>query len=544
MEQSQPLPKPLTIKISSLQNRTSITATTPSASTPSAGFLSAGSPTPQTPSQPPKIKIVRKSQPPTPADAAPPSFVRHATTPAVDAGAPASGIPKITKPKPPKLMKPTFSKKRTKEESDDDDDVPLSNGTGMEPKKKKSKITLIKTPLVTRPPTLKVKPVGRPPPRPLGEGYDSEAEDREVDPVIEEQFLFRMMPGEHCEYLHKAIRERKIGIPVKQGGADLAMKFLDEDGRRVMFSVQGQSYAAILLDLPTITEGMKTWDKKAMVKSADICQMMLVFARVKNEEEAKTAPLPRAVEHGLRWPHGITPPMHDARNRRFRKRLSKLEIKNKEAEVERLLAADKDAKSTRYEFVDERQTLTAAPESGDEYDEEEDGEADAEGEVDDYFGDADGNQQDDDGNLMWDEAQFEAEFMEAGETPAAPADVATPAPGLDAATPITTNTGTPAGQTEESGAEADGGEEESDEDDEDGDDGDLDEDDDGDDNRHDEVAGVRNEIANLRKQLVSYEEQLLKMTQPIMKKRIEASIKNIKSEIRLKQSSIGEADED
>ncbi len=122
-----------------------------------------------------------------------------------------------------------------------------------------------------------------------------------------------------------------------------------------MITVQNQAYAAILLDLPTITEGTKTWDKKSFVKAADIRQMLLVFARVANEQEAKSAPLPATVDQGLRWPHGLTPPMHDCRNRRFRKRLSKLEIQNKEAEVERLLAADRNAVNTRFEFVDERQ---------------------------------------------------------------------------------------------------------------------------------------------------------------------------------------------
>lgn len=136
----------------------------------------------------------------------------------------------------------------------------------MERQSKKTKITLKPTaPGLVRQPTLKVKPVGRIPQKPLGEGYDSEAEDREVDPVIEEQFLFRMMPGEHCDYLRTAVQAKQVGIPRSQGGADFQIKWLDDEGRRAMVTVKGQLYAAILLDLPTITEGMKTWDKKAMV---------------------------------------------------------------------------------------------------------------------------------------------------------------------------------------------------------------------------------------------------------------------------------------
>ncbi|KXX80103.1 Transcription initiation factor TFIID subunit 7 [Madurella mycetomatis] len=543
MERPLPPQKRLpSLKITNRPSGVSITAASPSTTTPSAAVRSAGSPAPQTPSQGPmKIKILARSQPPTPADGNPPTLPSQPPTIVADGTpAPAPPVPVIKKTKAGRLPKPS-AKKRARDQSDEDDDVPLSMGTGLEPLAKKTKITLKPlTPGLARQPTLKVKPVGRVPQRPLGEGYDSEAEDREVDPVIEEQFLFRMMPGEHCEYLRKAIQEKKIGVPKSQGGADIQMKFLDEEGRRAFLIIQGQPFAAILLDLPTITEGMKTWDKKSMVKSSDICQMLLVFAKVQSEEEAKTAPLPKAVEHGHRWPHGITPPMHDARNRRFRKRLSKLEIKNKEAEVERLLAADREALSVRTEWIDNKQDAAEA-EDGEEYEEYEE---DAEGEMDDYFGDA-GMEQRLEEEFEVDDAALEAEFLDAVETPAEAMDLATPAIALDAVTPVTANTGTPAAQTEEE-EEVDGAdEEESEEDDEDVDeDGDDDGDDDGDEDRHDELAGVRNEITNLKKQLKMYEDQLANSFQPIMRKRIEGHIRNVKSEILLKMSAIGEAEED
>jgi transcription initiation factor TFIID subunit 7 len=486
-----------------------------------------------------KIKILTKSQPSTPADGNPPHLASRPLQTVTDgAAATAPAVPTIQTTKAGRLPKPSAKKRARDQSDDDDDDVPLANGTTLQPQAKKTKITLKPpTPGLIRQPTLKVKPVGKVPQRPLGEGYDSEAEDREVDPVIEEQFLFRMMPGEHCEYLRKAIQERKIGVSRAQGGADVQMKFLDEEGRRVFLIINGQPFAGILLDLPTITEGMKTWDKKSMVKSADICQMLLVFAQVQSEEEAKTAPLPKAVEHGHRWPHGITPPMHDARNRRFRKRLSKLEIKNKEAEVERLLAADREAVSVRTEWIDNKRDAAEA-EDGEEYEEYEE---DAEGEMEDYFGDADADQQLEE-EFEVDDAALEAEFLDAVETPAEAMDPATQAAALDAITPVTANTGTPAAHTEEE--EADGGEEEEsgdeEEEDEEGDDDEGG--DDGDD--HDEIAGIRHEIADLKKQLKMYEEQLANSVQPIMRKRIEGNIKNVKSEILLKMSAIGEAEED
>ncbi|KAL2199837.1 TAFII55 protein conserved region-domain-containing protein [Corynascus similis CBS 632.67] len=499
---------------------------------------------PPTPSQGlPKIRLVTKSQPSTPADSHPPSIISRPGATATENKASAiSTAAKTTQTKAGRISKPS-AKKRIREESDDDEDVPLANGISAAHQSKKTKITLRPTtPGLVRQPTLKVKSAGRIPHKPLGEGYDSEAEDREVDPVIEEQFLFRMIPGEHCEYLRSAIQNKQIGIPKSQGGADFQIKWLDEEGRRAVVTVKGQLFAAILLDLPTITEGMKTWDKKSMVKSSDICQMLMVFAPVNSEEEAKTAPLPKAVEHGHRWPHGITPPMHDARNRRFRKRLSKLEIKNKEAEVERLLSADREALSVRTEWIDSSKQNGAADEDEEEYEE------DAEGEVDDYFGDgAVGQQAEEEEEFEVDDAALEAEFLEAVETPM----VDTPGAAAEAVTPGTATAATPAPQADDEAAADDeeeeeeeedaAAEEESDEDDEE--DGDEDEDEDEGD-EDEEVAAIRNVIASLKKQLKSYEDQLAASVQPIMRKRLEGNIRNVKSEILLKLSAIGETEED
>lgn len=500
--------------------------------TPNSSFQQSMSPSPATPSQGPlKIKLVSKSQPSTPADSQPPNLIsRPGATATANGESRGSVVAKTAQTKAGRVSKPS-AKKRTRDESDDDDeDGPLANRLSHQAKK--TKITLKPpTPGLIRQPTLKVKPIGRIPQKPLGEGYDSEAEDREVDPVIEEQFLFRMMPGEHCDYLRTSIQSKLIGIPKAQGGADFQIKWLDEEGRRAVVTVKGQLYAAILLDLPTITEGMKTWDKKSMVKSSDICQMLMVFAQVQSEEEAKTVPLPKAVEHGHRWPHGITPPMHDARNRRFRKRLSKLEIKNKEAEVDRLLASDREALSVRTEWIDSKLSGTADEEEEEEYEE------DAEGEADDYFGNGDLEQQleEEEEDFEVDEADLEAEFLGMAEMPT----VDTPGASGDVVTPGTASANTPAPQTEETG-DAGEEEEESDEDDEDGDEDEEEEEGDED----EEVAAIRNEIANLKKQLKMYEDQLAASVQPLMRKRLEGTIKNVKSEILLKKSAIGETEED
>ena len=337
---------------------TSSGAATPTATTPGSALPFATSPAPETPSSEGgtkiKLSVARKPLPSAPPDGAHPAVM------------PPPPVPILQEPKPSvrtktgRITKPT-AKKRAKDDTlgDKHGDGPLVNGSSTtEPKAKRIKV--LKTPILTRPPTLKLKNAGKIPYRPPGDGYDSEAEDGEADPIIEEQFVLRMPPGEHCDYIRKAIQERKIGLPRHQGGADLSMKWVDDEGRRCMVTVQGQNYAAVLLDLPTITEGMKTWDKKSLIKAADICQMLLVFEKVKNEEEVRHAKLPKLAEQGYRWPHGLTPPMHDCIHRRFRKRLSKLEIQNKEAEVERLLRADKEAASTRWEFVDDRHQANAA----------------------------------------------------------------------------------------------------------------------------------------------------------------------------------------
>ncbi|KAK4221832.1 transcription initiation factor TFIID subunit 7 [Podospora fimiseda] len=487
------------------------------------------SPAPQSASGFPKIKVVSRSQPPTPADQNPPPLPTPSFSFSQDAAPTVAPPPSQITTKAGRKPKPT-AKKRARDDSDDDD-VPLANSTpnGLNIKNKKIKIAVKTGAGGGTKPIVKLRSVGKIPPRPSGEGYDSEAEDAEPDPVHEEEFIFRMMSGEHCEYIRKMIQEKKIGIPKANGGADLSLKWLDDEGRRAMVVVLGQPYAAILVDLPTITEGMKTWDKKSMVKTADICQMLLVFAKVQSEEEARTVPLPKTVEHGHRWPHGITPPMHDARNRRFRKRLSKLEIQNKEAEVERLLAADREADNVRIEWIENKPAVEADSESEEEYEEDAEGEEEFEMQTEDVFGDD------------VDESALLEEFMNAAETPADGLELDIPVTSFDAFTPITANTGTPAAQTD--GEEADGvGDEESEEDEEDGDDdGDDGDDDEGD---HDETAGVRAEIADLKKQLKAYEDQLAKSGAPIIRKRIEGSIRNVKSEILLKMSSIGLVEED
>ncbi|KXH56562.1 hypothetical protein CSAL01_04117 [Colletotrichum salicis] len=486
-----PPPRPK-LKLSVNSRQTSFSeqnGATPSASTPSSGM---------------KIKL-KSSQPPTPAG-------------------PAAQIPIKTKagrqPKP--TSKLIESKKREQDEDDDGANQPSSK-----------KIKLLKTPNVSTPRSghIVVKSKGKPPVHPPGDGYDSEASDQEKDPTLEEQFILRMMPGEHCEYVRKCVEEGKVGLPRKDGGADIMMKFFDDDSRRAVVAVKGQPYAAVMVELPTITEGMKSWDRKTLMKSADICHMLLVFQPVKSDEEAKKAPLPAMIQPGFKWPHGLTPPMHDATNQRFAKIISRSEIELKENEVKKLLQADAAAMSSKYEFIDEKKM-----QSGDEYS---DDEQDADGEADDsgYFpseGYANGELFDEDDHEL--EAELEAAFELEMQQPTT--EVGTPATQVEGATPMTMNAGTPAANAR------DGDESVASEEDEDDEDDDDDDDDDEDKPPQDEIKAVREDIVNLKAEIAKKEQEKALQQNKILRKRVEDRLKQLRAELALKQTSINEEEED
>lgn len=203
---------------------------------------------------------------------------------------------------------------------------------------------------------LKVKGAGKPPVRPYGVGYDSEAEEAEPDPAIESQFVLRMVPGPDCDLLRKSIEEKTIGKSMSQGGPGVYFRFFDREGRRAMITIQGRFYAATMVELPAVIESLKSWNKKDWVKTADVCQMLLVLGRVQNEDEAKKFPRPSYVDpDSHRFPHGLTPPMHWARKLRFRPRKSYLDVERAEAQMNRLLTEDDNADSTRFELVDSDQ---------------------------------------------------------------------------------------------------------------------------------------------------------------------------------------------
>ena len=476
--------------------------------------------------QPPKLKFKTSSQPPTPAPA------------------PVEDVPKPKTTKAGRTTKPSAklvdSKKRLKDESDSENEGSTIAVVAPAPKKIKLKgnPTLL-TPSTAGPKTpgggitIKAKVKGKPPRRPPGEGYDSEASDREEDPTIEEQFVLRMLPGEDCDYLRTAIAEKKIGISKHQGGADIQMKFFHAEGRRAAITIRGRSYAATLVDLPTVIEGMKSWDRRGWWKSADICQMLWVFAPIKSEEEAKTIALPKIIDSvTFQYPHGLTPPMHFARKRRFRKRISRTAIEAVEAAVEKLLAEDAKAESTKYEIIDpdasrhgSRAFSAGDSEAGYE---EYSGVEDAEGEADDtgYFNGVHGNGVP---PVPFDEdmGDFEAEMEAAMEEELLA--VETPSSAV-AVTPSMLNGGdTPMIEEAADEDEEDSGDEslEDDDDEETGAPAEVDEEEKA---RSAYIQSIKEDIADMEKQIDDKNRELALTTNPILRKRLDDGIRKLKSE--------------
>lgn len=206
-----------------------------------------------------------------------------------------------------------------------------------------SKLTKISLPnkRTSLPKFVDLRARGKAPPRPKGVGYDSEDSDTEKDPAVQQAVVLRMEPGEDADYLREAIQSNQIGPHPTQGDAEVSIKFIEKNYRRAVIKIKGRMYGAVLVDLPCIVESMKSFDKKGWWKVADMNQMLLVLGRCQTEEEARTLALPKEVNKDtMQFAHGLTPPMHWVRKRRFRKRLNYTQVQNVEEEVNKLIEAD------------------------------------------------------------------------------------------------------------------------------------------------------------------------------------------------------------
>jgi transcription initiation factor TFIID subunit 7 len=295
---------------------------------------------------------------------------------------------------------------------------------------------------------------------------------------------------------------------------------------------------------------MKSWNKKDWVKTADVCQMLLVLGRVKDEDEAKKYPLPPEVDpHKHQYPHGLTPPMHWVRKRRFRPRQSYHEIEQREAKVNQLLAEDERARteggSTEYEIIDETKVDT----------EEESSEEDGEGEEEDIAetteyvleGQTEGGEEIEVDNselaaalaagLMEDEGDVDALF--GGEevelaTPMTSHDVAVHALGENAVSAPETAASSPNAATSP------------DDDDDDDDDAQSDAEDEMDAQAAAAQEGLEQgmtEIRELEQEIAKAQEQLDSSNNVLYKQRCKRKIEQLQTDLGLKKAALGIADD-
>ena len=92
---------------------------------------------------------------------------------------------------------------------------------------------------------------------------------------------------------------------------------LPDDGRTATVTVEGQKYAATLLDLPCLVESYKTLDQVAFHKSNNVGQILLVHDVDEDPRSVLAAKCEKDRPYTLRT--GLTPPTKDIARRRWRK---------------------------------------------------------------------------------------------------------------------------------------------------------------------------------------------------------------------------------
>jgi transcription initiation factor TFIID subunit 7 len=154
----------------------------------------------------------------------------------------------------------------------------------------------------------------------------------------EEQFIVRF-PSSVAAQLREELREA-------EQPEDLSIIFTD--ARRANVHFHGRRWVGVLLDLPTIIESHKTFDRSQYYKTADICQMLLVLP----EGTETMAKLEAWEVAGWQFSDGITPPLRNVRARRFKKTASYGQQKDVEA-IERRVQAllDRDAAAASSTFT-------------------------------------------------------------------------------------------------------------------------------------------------------------------------------------------------
>lgn len=233
-------------------------------------------------------------------------------------------------------------------------------------------------------PRLRLKPIRVP-----GDGYDSEASDIEDDPLIESGIILRVQPDIQVEFIRNSIESGDYsGISIKW-----------KADRHAIVTINDVMYGAILVDLPTIIEVNKSVDRKNLLKTLDVDQMLLCIQTIKNEDDVFLLDPPGTEDliskhyegiqdeinenkkiffrsqHGNQlteveqkylqnitqkrydYKNGLTPPLYNVRNRRFRRKMSAVELDYVDKTVEMLLKQDQESEEVNYELVDPSKVL-------------------------------------------------------------------------------------------------------------------------------------------------------------------------------------------
>ncbi|VDO77073.1 unnamed protein product [Heligmosomoides polygyrus] len=132
----------------------------------------------------------------------------------------------------------------------------------------------------------------------------------------------------------------------------MAIQFLSK--RLANVRIGNQVLSAKLYDLPAITEVMKTTNRKTIYKVADLSQVMVCSHELCAIPPAEKKLSKKKEAKRWQYPDGLTPPMKSVRKRRFRKTKKKkyMEAPEVERELKRLLRADMESSSFRWEIVD------------------------------------------------------------------------------------------------------------------------------------------------------------------------------------------------
>lgn len=186
---------------------------------------------------------------------------------------------------------------------------------------------------------------------------------------LENQLVLRM-PEPYSSRLREALSVGSL--------KDRLQIDVEEDLRHATVKFDGVVFAAKLVDLPCVVELWKTFDKKSLWKTGDLCQMLICRDpegpdSSSDDEEVNSYDYLKKQLHEAKkyqYPHGLTPCLKNVRKRRFRKTAKQkyVDAPEIEKEVKRLLRADISAVNVKFEIINDELDKQKPDEQEDEAD--------------------------------------------------------------------------------------------------------------------------------------------------------------------------------